>query len=138
MSLLHQSRRDRHDGSPAVRRSYSASASASVSLPDAVIAWYGDIDLATAPGCRQAVDDVLAADVRAVALDLRGVDFMDSSGVAVLGRLLCGCRQRDVSLLIVDPPRSVRMTLQLTGFITAVPVVVADDAPDGVAALLDR
>ena len=137
MSLLNHSRQ-RQDGSPTVRRNYTSSASACVSLPDAVIAWYGDVDIATAPGCRQAVDDVLASEVRSVALDLRAVDFLDSSGLAVLGRLLAGCRQRDASLVIVDPPRSVRMTLQLTGFLTAVPVATADDVPAGTAALLER
>src|SRR5436189_4254606 len=45
----------------------------------------GDVDLATAPTVANAILDAIAVDgVREVHVDLSGVEFLDSSGVALL------------------------------------------------------
>lgn len=51
-----------------------------------VIALAGELDLASAPALRAQLEDTIGSRVELVILDLRGVDFMDSTGVAVLIR----------------------------------------------------
>jgi anti-sigma B factor antagonist len=44
----------------------------------------GDVDLATSPQLRAALDDAIGAGADAVRLDMGGVTFLDSSGISVL------------------------------------------------------
>ena len=44
----------------------------------------GELDLATAPGLRAAVGDLMGQGVRHVELDLAGCTFLDSSGLGAL------------------------------------------------------
>jgi anti-anti-sigma factor len=74
----------------------------------------GDVDLATAPqleaACRRA---------GALALDLSGVRFMDSSGLRSLFRL----RGRNDSLVLVAPSAVVRRLLALTSLTDTFPMI---------------
>jgi anti-sigma B factor antagonist len=49
-----------------------------------VLAVSGDLDLAGAGVLERAVEETWATGARALAVDLRGVEFMDSSGLRVL------------------------------------------------------
>jgi anti-sigma B factor antagonist len=91
----------------------------------ALVTVSGEIDLETAP---QLGDHALAAltDVSVhLVLDLRGVTFMDSTGLKVL---LATARRADLaggSLVLVAPTRPVQRILTLTGLDTT--FTVADD-----------
>ncbi len=78
-----------------------------------VVAVAGDLDMASAPALRQAV---VAAkfDRPRVVLDLRGVGFIDSTGLGVVVGLLKRVRTADGDLrLVVDEPR-VRRVFEIT------------------------
>src|SRR4051794_33053138 len=44
----------------------------------------GDLDLAAAPDLRESLSLALRSDARAIVIDLRGLDFLDSAGLRVL------------------------------------------------------
>ncbi len=88
------------------------------------VAVAGEIDLATAAEFEAALREQLAA--APVRLDLRGLSFMDSSGIRVLDAVL-----RDLPTmahpLVIDPTMqpAVRQVIALTGMTDALPF----DAP---------
>jgi stage II sporulation protein AA (anti-sigma F factor antagonist) len=57
-------------------------------------------------------------DLRAVRLDLRAVDFMNSAGTGVLVQLQKLGAPRGVDVVLVAPPPAVVRPLQLTGLWT--------------------
>lgn len=74
----------------------------------------GEVDMATAPQLRDTLMALVDAGVTRVALDCRGLDFLDSSGIGVL----IAVRKRlgdDGSLTLEAPPAHVRKVLELTG-----------------------
>ena len=73
----------------------------------AVVVVRGEVDMATAPQLRD-------GGATRIALDCRGLDFLDSSGIGVL----IAVRKRlgdDGSLTLEAPPAHVRKVLELTG-----------------------
>ena len=70
----------------------------------------GELDLATAPLLNH-LDDVHGP----LVLDLHGVTFMDSSGIAALVRLWRRCPHRDCMLRIEACSRQVGRVLQIAG-----------------------
>jgi anti-sigma B factor antagonist len=89
-----------------------------------VVAVSGEIDLATAPQLRAALDDALDAGPRELRLDLGGTTFMDSTGLHVLFALnaeavALGCR-----LTIVCPPGPVQRLFDITGYGDRLPLVI--------------
>jgi anti-anti-sigma factor len=86
-----------------VLRSFGATAAVVVQPPHAVISWYGEVDLATAPDCRRSAEEALAYGPDVVVVDLRSVEFMDSSGLAIVGLLVGRCRDTGASLVLVEP-----------------------------------
>jgi anti-sigma B factor antagonist len=88
----------------------------------------GEVDLDTAP---QLGDHALAAlkDVSVhLVLDLRGVTFMDSTGLKVLLALAHRAGLAGGSLVLVAPTRPVHRILTLTGLDTT--FTMADDLED--------
>jgi anti-sigma B factor antagonist len=74
----------------------------------------GEIDMATAPELRDALNELVDAGSTQIVLDCRGLDFLDSSGIGVL----VAVRKRlgeDGGLTIDSPPDHVRKVLELTG-----------------------
>ena len=63
------------------------------------------------------VTDVLLAEhsLRRIELDLRGVTFMSSAGIAVLVQVQKLGVPRGIETVLVEPPSSVARSLQLTG-----------------------
>ena len=84
------------------------------SADDASIVVRGEVDMATAPQLRDALDAFVDDGATRIALDCRGLAFLDSSGIGVL----IAVRKRlgdDGSLTLEAPPAHVRKVLELTG-----------------------
>lgn len=79
-----------------------------------VIAARGDVDLASSPRLRTELLDSLGGDGRTVALDLSGVRYMDSSGVATLVEGLRRAGETGAELRLVAPSDQVRKVLEMT------------------------
>ncbi len=75
----------------------------------------GEVDLFTAPKLKERAIDVIDEGTTALALDLRGVDFMDSTGLGVLIGTLRRLSERDGQLLLVAPQPAVLRVLTVTG-----------------------
>jgi anti-sigma B factor antagonist len=66
----------------------------------------GEVDLLTVAHLRAHLDTALTTGPRAVVVDLRGVSFIDCTGIGLLADARCRARGRDVRLEIV-PGRAV-------------------------------
>lgn len=73
----------------------------------------GEIDLYSSPELRSAILDAVASAAERVSVDLSGVPYMDSSGVATLVEGLKTARGRGVAFRLVDPSDSVMNVLGL-------------------------
>jgi anti-sigma B factor antagonist len=80
-----------------------------------VIVAHGEIDLATVSVIDQEVQDLRARGFKEIVLDLRGVTFMDSTGVRLLLQLDAESRSDGFSFSIIDAEGPVRRVLMLTG-----------------------
>ena len=90
----------------------------------------GDIDLATAPLFQQAVEKQVAQRQRFV-VDMDGVDFLSSAGLAVLVDLRQQMADHDLKWAVVAGRQTVTRPLEITGLLTILPVF------DSVPAALD-
>lgn len=91
-------------------------------------------DAARRPLVRELTDLLLGgAPVRRVDLDLRGVGFMNSAGMAVLVQLQKMAAPRGVEVALVAPPTAVVRPLQLTGLWHRFPIVDAGGSVSGAA-----
>lgn len=75
------------------------------------VALYGELDLSTAAEIEAAICSAVALRKRVI-VDLRGVDFMDSSGVAVLLRT---ARENGAELTVTARSGPVTRLLQMCG-----------------------
>ncbi|GHF46497.1 anti-anti-sigma factor [Deinococcus metalli] len=66
-------------------------------------------------------------------LDLAGVNFMDSSGLASLVRLNRAATVQNVKLEIVNVRDAARLAMEITGLYSLLPVVEDRSAADGAA-----
>jgi anti-sigma B factor antagonist len=82
----------------------------------AVVTVSGEVDLATAPRLRAALDEALDAGAQEVWLDLRATTFMDSSGLHVLFAGQARAEALGRRLGIVCPPGPVRRLFDITGY----------------------
>ncbi len=87
----------------------------SVSGPEATVRVRGELDLATSPVLDRAILAALAPGITVLTLDLGGVGFLDSSGIASLVAALRNTRARDVRLVLGGVTRQCRMTIGLSG-----------------------
>ena len=80
-----------------------------------VLRLQGELDMATAPGLGRTLDTAISAGPATIALDLRELTFVDSTGIRVL---ITACRQAGKAgsrFVLRSPCRSVRKALVLTG-----------------------
>jgi anti-sigma B factor antagonist len=76
----------------------------------------GDIDLATGPAVSSAIGAALAAEgATTVRIDLSGVRFLDSSGIALLLKARRDADERSITLHTVGAQGIVLQVLELTG-----------------------
>jgi len=82
---------------------------------DVVLTARGEVDISTAWELERALNDALDGPTERVVLDLRGVEFMDVSGVALLLRQEVHAREVARPLLVVRGPPAVQRLFELTG-----------------------
>jgi anti-sigma B factor antagonist len=75
----------------------------------------GEVDIATSPSLQEAFDGIAYDGVRLLVLDLRDVEFMDSTGIAVVHRIDELARERGLSFVVVRGRDSVQRVFNLTG-----------------------
>lgn len=84
--------------------------------PDSVVLHVeGEVDTLTAPLFDSAVKMQLDAAPPYLVLDLTGVSFLGSSGLAVLIRAAADSAERDIRLALVTESRAVLRPLEVTG-----------------------
>ncbi len=67
------------------------------------IAPCGEVDLSTSPALRRALQGALAEGAERVVIDLAGIPYMDSSGVATLVEALQTCKRQGRDLVLARP-----------------------------------
>ena len=82
---------------------------------DVVLSVRGDVDLATAPELEVALERALEDAGRRLVVDLRGVSFLDSTGLAVLLRQDQRARAAARHLVVVKGPPQVQKPFEITG-----------------------
>jgi anti-anti-sigma factor len=80
-----------------------------------IIAVSGELDLASSPALQEELDRVDASGVPLLIIDLRTLDFMDSTGLSVLVRAHQRAEERGRELAMVKGPQQVQRLLSLTG-----------------------
>jgi anti-sigma B factor antagonist len=81
----------------------------------AVLRMTGEIDVFTAPELRQQVIDLVDDGARHIVGDLRGVDFLDSTGLGILVGSLKRLRLRHGSLTLVTSTGRILELFDITG-----------------------
>ena len=74
----------------------------------------GDVDMGHSAAFQQCLSDVMAKRPTHVILDLDGVDYMDSSGIASLVKLNSQAKSAGAALSLVAVHQNVRSILQIT------------------------
>ena len=92
-----------------------------------VIAVRGELDLASSPALQEELDRVSASDAEMLIIDLRELDFMDSTGLSVLVRAHQRAEEHGRRLAMVKGPQQVQRLLSLTGVSDRLTVV---DSPE--------
>lgn len=80
-----------------------------------VIAVSGELDLASSPALQEELDRVAESDSEVLIIDLRELDFMDSTGLSVLVRAHQRAEEQGRELAMVKGSQQVQRLLSLTG-----------------------
>lgn len=83
--------------------------------PEATVAVQGELDLATVPLFEAAVAGMDVESLGRVVLDLRGLQFIDASGLRAVLAVRAACLRASVALAILPGPRPVQRVFELTG-----------------------
>jgi anti-sigma B factor antagonist len=94
----------------------------------AIVQPQGELDLATVQTLQDALDGVERAG--RLVLDLRGLSFIDSSGLHLLVALDRRAQHDGFQLTLVAPAAPAGKAIQVSGLDQALPFVAADDALD--------
>jgi anti-anti-sigma factor len=94
-----------------------------------VIALSGELDLASSPALEEALATVFNSGAQTVVIDLRQLDFMDSTGLSILVRAHHSVIEGKRRLALVKGPPQVQRLLTLTGVADRLSLV---DAPEDV------
>ena len=83
----------------------------------------GELDIAGAPGMGDRIHEAVPTSARALVVDFTGLDFIDSSGIAMLFGLArkLGSRRQELRV-VARPGGAVTRVLQLVEFDQAAPV----------------
>jgi len=82
----------------------------------------GEFDLVTAPQILGSVEEHLAAPTGELVMDLRGLSFIDSSGLSALIRMNQRLAGAGRGFSIVPPPHNVAKVFQITGLDQVLPL----------------
>ena len=91
----------------------------------------GDVDLATVGVLRDHVDELLAAGFLHVVLDLRGVTFMDATGLRLVLELYRMSGADGWDLRIIEGPPEVQRVFDVTGLRPLLPMVDGSGGRNG-------
>jgi anti-sigma B factor antagonist len=80
-----------------------------------VIGVTGELDLASSPALEQELERGAAAQAEVVIVDLRKLEFMDSTGLSVLVRAHQRATENGQRFCVVKGPQQVQRLLSLTG-----------------------
>ncbi len=83
----------------------------------------GEVDTFTAPVLRTTLDTQLEAQPSDLIIDLSGVQFLGSAGLAVLVETQKTARSREVGLQLIATTRAVTRPLEVTGLIDLFTIV---------------
>jgi anti-sigma B factor antagonist len=75
----------------------------------------GSLDLATTPELEQQIEELRRAGVRHLIIDLRGLTFMDSTGLRLALKLDAASRQDGFEIGFVPGPPAVQRVFEVTG-----------------------
>ena len=75
----------------------------------------GEIDIATSPQLKLALDKAIRESVGAFVLDLCEVEFLDSSGLNLVLRARAALAREARPLAVVCPPGAVRRVMEIAG-----------------------
>jgi anti-anti-sigma factor len=81
----------------------------------ATVKFAGELDMATVREAEHALEDALTAGSRRIVIDLRELDFMDSTGITLLVRWDLGARNDGYDLALIRGNAHVERLLALTG-----------------------
>jgi len=82
----------------------------------AVLTLSGELDIATAPECGRCLTEAIASTQPArVVVDMKGVEFCDSSGLSVLVTALSGAEASGGDLVLCELHPRVQRVLDVTG-----------------------
>ena len=82
----------------------------------------GELDLATAFDL-EALTSTLCQQAGEIVLDLRGLSFMDSTGLQVMLRARDMCGERDCGFFLIAGPAPVQRLFELTGLADLLPFI---------------
>jgi anti-sigma B factor antagonist len=80
-----------------------------------VISVTGELDLASSPALEDELERIAASETSLVIVDLRSLEFMDSTGLSVLVRAHQKAEENGQSFALVRGPAQVQRLLSLTG-----------------------
>lgn len=89
------------------------------------VALSGELDLESAPAMLGELNRLLALDYEIVVVDLRSLEFIDSTGLRCLLQAARRSRATRDQLRIVEPRGAVERVLQLTQVDRALPLIAA-------------
>jgi anti-sigma B factor antagonist len=75
----------------------------------------GDLDISTAPVLEEHIRQVLQDGTRQIIIDLRGLEFMDSTGLTLITRYSNESRRDGFNLALIEGSPRVQRLFDLTG-----------------------
>jgi anti-sigma B factor antagonist len=94
------------------------------------IAPVGELDLATVPELRDVVHELRVSGFDHLVLDLRGLCFLDSTGLRLLLELASAARADSHRLELIPGPPTVQRLFELSGTAAELPFRARDGGPD--------
>ena len=95
---------------------------------DRTIVLSGELELSTAPQLRAVIEGVVL-DASGVVIDLDGIDFMDSSGLACVLECQATCQRRGLTFLLTPGKPQTRRLFEITGLLDKLPFTEKPKAP---------
>lgn len=88
-----------------------------------IVAPFGELDMATAPVVDEQLSELRDAGFQHVALDLRGLQFMDANGLALLLRWTQGAEWCGIRFSVIPGSPAVHRVLEVSGANPLLPFV---------------
>ena len=86
-----------------------------VSAETRVLTVQGEIDVYTSAYLKEHVATAIAEGAKHVAMNLSGVEYLDSTGLGVLIGALKNLKERNGSLILIGPSRRISRIFEITG-----------------------